>query len=133
LILVGEVVHFQNLNDAQRASLSVLRNSRWRPRWPPPIMHISNVAPNICFLTKFVLYYTKKYVFMAKDSFYGNTIIVGAIFINKFKMASKMAATNYTFSKYSNKIFVSQPNMYCNISKSMFLWSRIPNMTTKIL
>ena len=70
---------------------------------------------------------------MVKDSFYGNTNIVGAIFIKKFEMASKMAAANYTFSKYSNKTFVSQPNVYCNTSKSMFLWSRIPIMTTKIL
>ena len=70
---------------------------------------------------------------MVKDSFYDNTNIVGAIFIKEFKMASKMVATNYTFSKYSNKIFVSQPNVYCNVSNSMFLWSRIPIMTTKIL
>ena len=35
LILVAQDLLFQNLPGALGAPLSVLRNSRWRPRWPP--------------------------------------------------------------------------------------------------
>ena len=33
--LIGNMLLFKNPNDAGLASLRVLRNSRWRPRWPP--------------------------------------------------------------------------------------------------
>ena len=34
LILVVEALHIMNPTDATLASLSVLKYSRWRPRWP---------------------------------------------------------------------------------------------------
>ena len=33
--LIGDMFLIKNPNDAGLASLRVLRNSRWRPRWPP--------------------------------------------------------------------------------------------------
>ena len=33
--LIGNMSLFKNPNDAGLASLRVLKNSRWRPRWPP--------------------------------------------------------------------------------------------------
>ena len=35
LILVVEALYLMNPTDATLASLSVLKYSRWRPRWPP--------------------------------------------------------------------------------------------------
>ena len=35
LILVVEALYLKNPTDATLASLSVLKYSRWRPRWPP--------------------------------------------------------------------------------------------------
>ena len=34
LILVVEALYFMNQTDATQGSLSVLKSSRWRPRWP---------------------------------------------------------------------------------------------------
>jgi len=35
VILLGNMLLLKNPNDAQLASLSILRNSRWRSSWPP--------------------------------------------------------------------------------------------------
>ena len=45
LILVAKGLYFQKLLDDMLSSLSNLRNSRWRPRWPPLPINDHNSPP----------------------------------------------------------------------------------------
>ena len=45
LILVANGLYFQKLLDDMLSSLSNLRNSRWRPRWPPLPINDHNSLP----------------------------------------------------------------------------------------
>ena len=45
LILVAKGLCFQKLLDDMLSPLSNLRNSRWRPRWPPLHIHDHNSVP----------------------------------------------------------------------------------------
>ena len=58
-ILIGNMLLLKNLNDAQLASLNILRNSRWRPIWPP--FHNFRIVSLII-----VHVYTKYYIFQNK-------------------------------------------------------------------
>jgi len=48
--LKGEILLFKIPSGAGSAPLSVLRNSRWRPRWPPKLsffikyIHFANIS-----------------------------------------------------------------------------------------
>ena len=77
-ILLGDMLLLKNPNDAQLASLNILRNSRWRPRWSQ-FYDFTMVCPILVYL------------------FYKVCICLNKIIkqwtINTFKMAATMVKT----------------------------------------
>ena len=89
LIMVDQGLLFQNLPDALGAPLSVLRNSRWRPRWPP----FQRTSYNSCSI------WPRMIILVSYRMFWGARILlktfiwqVGDCSIQKCNMAAYMAA-----------------------------------------
>ena len=110
LILVAKGLYFQKLLDDMSSPLSNLRNSRWRPRWPPLHINDHNSLP----------VHHRKVIFVSIPRFYGSSyplelsnLLISYYIMVIAKMAAKMAAITLNLAYLLNYLLqISREGVY---------------------